>query len=151
MYDDDIDVSVSVNSRYPMNYISSMLINDFDRRPEKQMLNAVYMAPVNFQTGMSSFISDSIYICVYRNFMEIKEKKTLDETDKIFVDVINEILRLKESIVGMDTGLNFDTLKLEDKLFGGIQPIISKGIELDLEDSYRINSSVAAGFFGIKK
>ena len=61
--------------------------------------------------------------------MEIKEKKTLDETDKIFVDVINEILRLKESIVGMDTGLNFDTLKLEDKLLG-IQPIISKGIEL---------------------
>lgn len=151
MYDDDIDVSVSVNSRYPMNYISSMLINDFDRRPEKQMLNAVYMAPVNFQTGMSSFISDSIYICIYRNFMEIKEKETLDETDKIFVDVINEILRLKESIVGMDTGLNFETLKLEDILFGGIQPIISKGIKLDLKDSYRINSSVAAGFFGIKK
>ena len=151
MYDDDIDVSVSVNSRYPMNYISSKLINDFEERPEKKMLNAVYMAPVNFQTGMSSFISDSIYICVYRNFMEIKEKETLDKTDKIFVDVINEILRLKESIACIDTELNFETLKLEDKLFGGIQPIISKGMKLDLEDSYRINSSVAAGFFGIKK
>ena len=75
IYDDDIDVSVSVNSRYPMNYISSMLINDFDRRPEKQMLNAVYMPPVNFQGSLSSFISYSIYICVYRNFMEIKEKR----------------------------------------------------------------------------
>ena len=151
MFDDDIDVSVSVNSRYPMNYISSMLINDFDQRPEKKMLNAVYMAPVNFQTRMSSFISDSIYICVYRNFIEIKSKETLDETDEFFVDVINEILGLKESITGIDTGLNFETLELDEKLFGGIQPIISKGMNLDLEDSYKINSSVAAGFFGIKK
>ena len=46
----------------------------------------------------------------------------------------------------MDKELNFDSLKIEDRLFGGIQPIISKGLELDLEDSYRINSSVAAGF-----
>lgn len=151
MFDDDIDVSVSVNSRYPMNYISSMLINDFDQRPEKKMLNAVYMAPVNFQTGMSSFISDSIYICVYRNFLEIKSKETLDETDEFFVDVINEILGLKESITGIDTGLNFETLELDDKLFGGIQPIISRGMKLDLEDGYKIHSSVAAGFFGIKK
>ena len=42
MYDDDIDVSVSVNSTYPMNYISSMLIDDFDRRPEKDVKRGLY-------------------------------------------------------------------------------------------------------------
>ena len=72
MYDDDIDVSVSVNSRYPMNYISSKLINDFEERPEKKMLNAVYMPPIDFSMNMSSFISDSIDICVYENFQKIK-------------------------------------------------------------------------------
>ena len=152
MYDDDIDVSVSVNSRYPINYISSMLINDFDRRPEKKMLNAVYMPPITFITGPSSFISESIKTCIYENFQEIKSKETLDDTDGLFVEVINDILRLKESIVGIDTQLNFETLKIKsDITFDGIQPIISKAMKLDLISGYMINSSIGAGFFGIKR
>ena len=97
------------------------------------MLNAVYMPPITFITGPSSFISESIKTCIYENFQEIKSKETLDDTDGLFIEVINDILRLKESIVGIDTQLNFETLKIKsDITFDGIQPIISKAMKLDL-------------------
>ena len=48
MYDDDADVSVSVNSRYPMNY-GGMLIDDFER-PEKDVKRGLY-ASITFITG----------------------------------------------------------------------------------------------------
>ena len=157
LFDEDVDVFVSVNSRYPMNHLISLILNDFDRRREKKILSAVYQTPTHPLHPLSSFMSGFIDESIYQYFKDAKSRKTPNENDSLFIDVIDSILELKQSIVGIkDHELNFDSLKIgeetEESYLDGIESIVSSQKEpLTLSQKIKISSSMGAGFFGFKR
>ena len=159
LFDEDVDVFVSVNCRYPINELTKRILLEFDSLENKKILAIEYKTPSSTLSN-HSFISQSMRKTLYKPFKEIKtSKKPLTDYQELYVECIDDILEMKQTIQGEDLELNFDGLELydeiekEDSYMFGLDPVITyedrKGIISDR--TYDIHNSLAAGLFGMKK
>ena len=150
IFDSNVDLFVSVNSRYNINPLNEKIILDWESRPDKQILT------YNYDTGKGGFITNCLENSILPHFHDCKLSATssvlpytINEKDKLFTEILNDILKLKNTIYGngLENKLTLDDLEIQTGTLNDLDKIISYGENNDKDYS----NSIGAGFFGIKK
>jgi hypothetical protein len=134
IFDSDVDIFVSVNSRYPINPLMSTIINDWTSRKKKKILSFSYNA--------SHFIKKCLEDSIYKYLKELKQGWETSYSN-LFKDVVDDIFEIKQELCPSKEPLNIDEIKNEK-----LQYLLSG--PFDSHDEIN-DISIAAGFFGMKR
>lgn len=134
IFDSDVDMFISVNSRYPINPLMSTIINDWNSRKDKKILSFSYNA--------SHFIKRCLEDNIYKYLKELKQGWETSYSN-LFKDVVDDILEIKQELCPLENPLNIDEIKNKE-----LQHLLSGS---DVHHDEINDTSIAAGFFGMKR
>lgn len=152
LFDSDVDLFVSVNCRYPINKLLWQIINEYEQDSDKKLLAFKYD---------TSFLRNKTYETLYEPFYDIKNQdSSLKPKQTHFIECIDQMLELRQEIIGKNLGLTFESLGIVDRdkhikrqMFG-LDPIIYF-LKRKRRPNYKfresLNQSLGAGLFGMKK
>ena len=152
LFDSDVDLFISVNCRYPINKLLWQIISEYEKESDKKLLTFRYD---------TSFLRNKTYETLYEPFYDIKTQESSLKPEQIhFRECINQILDLKQEIMGEKFDIKFESLKLLEKdtyskreMFG-LDPILYFEKRKGRTRHYfreSLNESLGAGLFGMKK
>lgn len=93
LFDSDVDLFISVNSRYPINKLLWQIIDEYDRDSEKKLFTCKYD---------TSFLRNVTYETLYEPFYNIKKKKKKNSKVKFKIRTVT-FCRMYKSNVGIKT------------------------------------------------
>lgn len=134
IFDSDVDMFVSVNSRYPINPLMSKIIHDWNSRKDKKILSYSYNA--------SHFIKRCLEDSIYKYLKELKQGWETSYSN-LFKDVVDNIFEIKQELCPLENPLNIDEIKIKE-----LQHLLSGS---DVHHDEINDTSIAAGFFGMKR
>ena len=154
IFDSDIDMFVSVNSRYPINPLLYEIITNWEKNGKKKLLNFRY------DTRGLLFIESNISKFTNK-ITKLKHRKTLTENDKLFIEVLDGVFELKDNLFkvhGKDRS-SFDTMKESKKKLRYKKTKIDDGKIFSYGEesisTYEVieerSNSIGAGLFGMKR
>ena len=132
IFDSNVDIFISVNSRYPMNLMMKLLIYDFYKRREKKVLAFSYPA--------KHFIPKCLKQSIDKYVLLLKEGWEQPNI-KLFEGVINDIFELKSEICPTSEKLLVKNLSTKEIIEGLYHS----------DNKTEAYYSIAAGFFGMKR
>lgn len=130
IFDSNVDMFISVNSRYPMNTMMKMIIYDFNFRKKKKLLAFSYPARHFIVKSVRESIDKYIYH--FKEGWETPNSKLLETS-------VNDILKLKSEICPISEKLSIKNMSSKEV------------IESLYHSDYNKEYSIAAGFFGMKR
>ena len=132
IFDSNVDMFISVNSRYPINVMMKMIISDFNFRKKKKLLAFSY--PAKHFIVKSLLESIDKYIYHFKEGWETPNSKLLET-------VVNDILKLKSEICPTSKKLLLKNMSARE--------VIESLYHSSNKKEYTY--SIAAGFFGMKR
>ena len=132
IFDSNVDMFISVNSRYPINVMMKMIISDFNFRKKKKLLAFSYPAKHFIVKSLRESIDKYIY-----HFKEGWETPN----SKLLETVVNDILKLKSEICPTSKKLLLKNMSARE--------VIESLYHSSNKKEYTY--SIAAGFFGMKR
>lgn len=132
IFDSNVDMFISVNSRYPINTMMKMIISDFNFRKKKKLLAFSYPAKHFIVKCLRESIDKYIYH--FKDGWETPNSKLLETA-------VNDILKLKSEICTLSEKLLLKNISAKE--------VIESLYHSDNKKEYTY--SIAAGFFGMKR
>jgi len=148
MFDLNVDMFVSVNSRYPLNPLLTEIITTWSVNDIKRMLTYTY------ETG---FIEICILQNIHRPLVKIRDSlkdKVIKIEDREFVDAINDIYKMKQELFDDPEELLVDfTPKKSFRDKNNILPegLTTSGVGPKFLYEMETKLSIGAGLFGMKR
>lgn len=134
IFDSNVDMFVSVNSRYPITPMMGMIIKDWYSRKNKKILSYTYDA--------KHFIKKCMEQSLDKYIRSLKDGWEKPHT-KLFKEVIEGIFEMKQELCPLKTQLS-----IKDMTIAKLKKLLySSGDQYEF-DKY---ISIAAGFFGMKR